>query len=197
MAVMPVTRASLLVRLRSAEDAPAWAEFLRIYGPAVFSYYRRHGLQEADAVDLTQEVFAELARRLRQFDYRPERGRFRAWMFKVVRWRLSKFARAKRRDPAGAADAPAVEVPDRTDDGLTWRNEVRARLVRAALDDIRPTVAESTFAAFRLTAVEGLSGDEAAKVLGVSRAAVYLAKVRIMAKLRRRVAELDAGEAGE
>ena len=56
MAEIPLTRASLLVRLRDPRDEAAWVEFIDLYGALVYNYARKQGLQDADAADLGQEV---------------------------------------------------------------------------------------------------------------------------------------------
>ena len=56
MSDAPATRLSLLVRLCDARDDGAWAQFVEIYAPLVYGYARKHGLQDADAADLTQDV---------------------------------------------------------------------------------------------------------------------------------------------
>ena len=45
----PVTRHSLLVKLRDPADSAAWGEFLAIYEPLVYRLGRLKGLQDADA----------------------------------------------------------------------------------------------------------------------------------------------------
>src|SRR5438034_674593 len=102
MPVLPHTRPSLLLRLRRHADADAWAEFLALYGPAVFGYFRRRGLQEADAVDLTQEVFRAVAGAIERFEYQPARGRFRAWLFTIVSREFLKFRQRCGRLPLAA-----------------------------------------------------------------------------------------------
>jgi len=52
MAEIPPTRASLLLRLRDAQDGEAWREFVDLYAPLVYGYARKQGLQDADAADL-------------------------------------------------------------------------------------------------------------------------------------------------
>src|SRR4051812_47542074 len=78
------TRPSLLLRVRDPHDSESWRNFVTVYGPLVFDHCRRRGLQAADAEDVTQTVFAQLARSLRTFEYRPEVGRFRHWLGTVV-----------------------------------------------------------------------------------------------------------------
>src|SRR5271165_2382604 len=77
------TRPSLLLRLRNGSDADAWRTFIGIYAPLVYGFARRHGLQDADASDLTQEVSGEVCRAIRSFEYQPERGRFRDWLLVI------------------------------------------------------------------------------------------------------------------
>jgi RNA polymerase sigma-70 factor (ECF subfamily) len=97
----PVTRPSLLVRLRDPRDGPAWAQFVEVYAPPVYGFARRQGLQDADAADLTQEVLQTVAAAIRRLDYDRGRGSFRGWLFSVVRsrrtgsWRDEKNARLR------------------------------------------------------------------------------------------------------
>jgi RNA polymerase sigma-70 factor (ECF subfamily) len=74
------TPPSLLIRIRDARDVESWRAFVDLYGPLIYRYGRRHGLQDADAADVTQEVLAKVARSMRDFAYQPERGRFRDWL---------------------------------------------------------------------------------------------------------------------
>src|SRR5262249_10656546 len=73
MAEIPATRASLLLRLRDLEDEAAWTEFIALYGPLVYGYARKQGLQDADAADLSQEVLATVAGAVGRLDYDPRR----------------------------------------------------------------------------------------------------------------------------
>ena len=77
----PTTQASLLVRLGDAADAPAWGQFVELYAPPVYACARRHGLQDADAADVTQDVLRAVHGAFRRGDYDADRGRFRAWLF--------------------------------------------------------------------------------------------------------------------
>ena len=96
------TRPSLLLRLRDAADAASWQTFAETYAPLIYRHCRRHGLQDADAADVTQEVLDQVVRSIRTFEYRPERGRFRDWLGTVTRHKLARFHRRQGRAAVGA-----------------------------------------------------------------------------------------------
>src|ERR1700739_4499560 len=85
------TRPSLLVRIRDAADHQAWSQFVEIYGPLVYGFARRLGLQDADAADITQEVLRAVAGAARKLVYDPRRGSFRGWLRTVVRNKVRNF----------------------------------------------------------------------------------------------------------
>lgn len=192
----PATRLSLLVRLREAHDEDAWAQFVELYAPLVYGFARKHGLQDADAADLTQDVLQAVSGGIRRFEYDPHRGSFRGWLFTVVRNKLRNFVAAQKRPGRGSGDADAQqrlqEVPAREEEQTAWWDQEYERRVFAwAAEQVRGHFQESTWQAFWQTAVEGKSGQEAARNLGMTTAAVYLARSRIMARLRSLVREVQ------
>src|SRR3954470_19529751 len=91
------TRPSLLVRIKDARDDDAWTTFVQTYAPLVYCYCRRRGLLGQDAADVVQEVMAQVARSARDFEYQPERGRFRDWLGTITCRKLFNHLRAARR----------------------------------------------------------------------------------------------------
>jgi RNA polymerase sigma-70 factor (ECF subfamily) len=178
----------LLVRLRDPADAAAWRAFVDVYGPALFAFAKRQGLQSADAADVTQDVCRNVATALRSERFDPDRGRFRGWLFAIVRNQLKMFRRTQARRPRGA-ELPADIADDSAAE--TWDLECRRRLFAWACERVKPTVSKATWAAFWRTAVDGLNGDAVAVETGLTPAAVYLAKSRVLAKLREAVAEVE------
>ncbi len=190
MTESPATRHSLLVRIRDVKDAEAWAEFVRIYAPLVYNLARRQGLQDADAADLTQNVLRDVVAAAEGFVYEPGRGSFRSWLFTVARNRLRKFLHARRRgQEAGDAhdlldQAPA---PEETDE---WEREYRQRLLTWAAEKVRDGFRESTWLAFWLTSVEGRDTRDVAEELGLSVGAVYIARNRVLARIRETIRQV-------
>jgi len=66
MGETPLTRPSLLLRVRDPLDHEAWRQFIDLYAPLVYQFGRRRGLQDADAADLAQTAFASLTRVIRR-----------------------------------------------------------------------------------------------------------------------------------
>ena len=95
MADALLTRASLLIRLRDPDDRVAWQQFVDLYGGLVYAFARKRGLQDADAADLTQEVFQAVAKMAGRWEYNPARGTFRTGYMPLPATRLpSSFAAA-------------------------------------------------------------------------------------------------------
>src|SRR5712671_7077266 len=81
----PSTRASLLLRLRDPHDHAAWVEFVSLYEPVTYRLLRRHGLQDADAREVMQELFLAVSRSIDRWDPAKDRGSFRGWLRRVAR----------------------------------------------------------------------------------------------------------------
>ncbi|HEY7423280.1 MAG TPA: sigma-70 family RNA polymerase sigma factor [Gemmataceae bacterium] len=194
MSDAPATRLSLLVRLRDARDDGAWSQFVELYAPLVYGFARKHGLQDADAADLTQDVLQAVSGGIRRLDYDPKRGTFRGWLFTVVRNKLRDFLAAQKRPGRATGDADAQrqlqELPAREEDqSAWWDQEYERRVFVWAAEQVRGAFSESTWRAFWQTAIEGKTGPQAARTLGMSVAAVYLAKGRVMARLKEIIRE--------
>jgi RNA polymerase sigma-70 factor (ECF subfamily) len=194
MAESATTRPSLLVRIRDQRDRQAWAEFVQIYAPLVYAFAQKKGLQDADAADLTQEVLRAVARAVPRLEYDPRRGSFRGWLFTIVRNELHDWHARQRGRGSGDSDQQwrLEQQPARADDQETWDHEYERQLLAWAAERIRRDFQETTWQAFWLTAVQGKSGKEVAAILGMSTAAIYLAKRRVMMRLKEQIAQLQA-----
>ncbi len=196
MANSPTTRPSLLVRLRDARDAQAWCEFVDLYGPLIYDFARGQGLQDADAADLVQEALQAVSGAVGRLEYDPERGSFRGWLFTVVRNKLRNFLTKRQRQGRGSGDTGMLhwleQQPNRVEEQeAAWDREYTGHLFARAAEQVRGEVQESTWQAFWHTAVEGKNPQEVAQALKTTLAAVYLAKSRVMARLKKRIEALE------
>jgi RNA polymerase sigma-70 factor (ECF subfamily) len=187
MAELPMTRPSLLLRIRDNRDQEAWQQFVQIYGPVVYAYGRKRSLQDADAADLTQEVLRTVSAAVGRLEYDPQRGSFSGWLFTVAHHKLHDLLARRSRQGQGSGDSGVQEwlgeQPARQEDVDLWDQEYERRLFTWAAEQVRGHFQDSTWQAFWQTAVEGKSGQAVAQELGITVAAVYLAKSRVMARL--------------
>ncbi len=178
------TRPSLLVRLRDGADADAWRTFVDVYAPLLYTFARGRGLQDADAADVGQEVLADVARCIRMFEYQPEKGRFRDWLGLIARRKLGRFL--TKRD--GQPSALAEETPGEVDP--EWSSAFHARLLEVGMERIRGEFELTTWQAFTENWMHNRAVPEVASVTGLSVAAVYVAKSRVLKRLREAILEL-------
>jgi RNA polymerase sigma-70 factor (ECF subfamily) len=181
----PLTSPSLLLRIRDPADVVAWGTFVNLYAPLIYRYGRRRGLQDADAADMTQEVLARVARAVRDFSYDPERGRFRDWLGLLTHRELltSQKKRGRQAEENGDSRGPLDQVEAMAADS-TWADEFHDYVLQAALRRIQPDFEPQTWNAFDLVWNRDRPAPEVARELGVPVATVYVAKSRVLKRLR-------------
>lgn len=194
---MPVTRVTLLARLKDGSDADAWREFVHLYGPVVYGFARKRGLQDTDAADLMQEVLRSVARHAGKFTYDPSRGTFGGWLYTVTRNKTFNFLAGQRKRPRGTGARTTWEqlyaMPDESSDpDGDWELEYRRRLAARAMDAIKPEFQANSWKAFWGTAVEGRAAQVVGAELGMTPGAAYVAKSRVLARLREEVERMQA-----
>lgn len=187
----PPTRPSLLLALRDLQNNEAWEEFVRLYLPLVFHHCLRKGLQEADAADVAQEVLRAVAQEVKDFEYDKTKGMFRGWLHRVTRHKLYKYFARNARLPVTASEEALNRLADDAptpEDEAGWEAEYQQRLFEWAAERVKGEFQENTWKAFWLTATENLSVKEVAAQLGISVGAVYIARSRVIARLREEAA---------
>ncbi len=197
MAEAPLTRATLLARLKDIDDAEAWTEFVQLYGPVVYGFARKRGLQDSDAADMVQEVLRSVARNADRMEYDPKRGTFRGWLYTVTRNKIYNFLSAQKRRPRAAGDVTSQErleaLADPSNEAeADWELEYQRRLSAKAMERVKHEFQPATWQAFLGTAVEGRPAQEVGAALKMTSGAVYVAKSRVLARLRDEVQKLMA-----
>jgi RNA polymerase sigma factor (sigma-70 family) len=189
------TSATLLGRVGLGPgDHVAWAKFVDLYGSRIRGWCRRWGLQEADSEDVTQDVLLRLAQKLGAFQYDPSRS-FRGWLRTMTQHTLADFLAARKRQCSGSGDDAVLEqlqsIEARDDLIAHLKDQFDSEIVAVASARARARVEPQTWEAFRLTAYDGLSGDDVAARLGMTRATVFKAKSRVLEFLREEIKQLD------
>jgi RNA polymerase sigma-70 factor (ECF subfamily) len=186
----------LLLRVaRQPTDEKAWSEFVDRYGPRIARWCLAWGLQDADAVDVTQDVLSRLIVRLRQFQYDPAR-RFRAFLRKMTHDTVCDvFSAAARVHFIATGGSGTYEIlaglEAREDLVRRIEKEFDLELLEQATLVVRQQIEANTWEAYRLTTEERLSGAEAAAKLGMGVGAVYQAKSVVKKMLQEELRVLE------
>jgi len=197
MGNLPETSHSLIARVRDPADGAAWMEFLAIYRPVVFRLARSKGMQDSDADDLSQQVFLSIARAIE--DWEPGAGRppFRHWLSKIARNAILN-ALTRRKPDVGAGSTSLWELlnqhpVENQEDSVELIRESHREMFRWAAEEIRSEFTETTWNLFWETAVAGRAIEDVAQEQGRTAGAVYMARCRVMQRLKEKVAEAKSG----
>ncbi len=186
---MAETSASLLQRVRGSGDPEAWSKLESIYSPLIRGWLRRDAMLDSnDADDIVQDVMAIVVRRIEEFD-RQRSGSFRAWLKSITINCLRQSLRKQRRPGQGAGDSGIADLLNNLEDpasqlSVLWNREHDEHVMRLILQTLQHEFTETTWKAFEMTALEGRSAQETAASLSISSNAVFIAKSRVMARLR-------------
>ena len=189
------TSISLLERLRCSPDEATWSRFVAIYAPLIYHRLRAHGLQDQDARDLGQEVMLAVVREMPEFRYDAQRGQFRSWLREVVCNRLRMFCRKRlqQANPLGKSQFE-IELDELADPesevAKRWNESHDSHVATHILKILQTEFETATWQAFWRVVVDGEKPVAVAASLGLSLNAVYLAKSRIIRRLRQEGAEL-------
>lgn len=194
------TRVTLIGRLHDPDDSVAWNEFVALYGPMIINFCRKRGVAEHDIEDIAQEVLSALSQAIRDFEYDPQKGTFRSWMYRFVRNRLSRHWRWQQRHPdrgSGRTTVQRMVENQESDDEITqeqeWESEYRRRMFAWAAERVREEVKPQTWQAFEQVAIQNLDVETVASNLSIKPGAVYVAKSRIIAKMKEAIQSVTEG----
>jgi RNA polymerase sigma-70 factor (ECF subfamily) len=168
--------------LRQPHNEQAWGRLVELYTPFLFSWARRCGQTDHDAADLVQEVFVVLLQTLPTFQL-DQHGRFRNWLRTLL---VNKLRDRKRREAlmhkVSLADCPEPALA--ADNVELWEREYHRQVTQRALELMRADFSPSTWKACWQFVAEGKPALDVAKSLGISENAVYLARCRVLRRLR-------------
>ena len=193
MSLAPETRITLIQRLQQGGDDAAWEEFTAIYRPVIVRFALRRQLQRADAEDIAQQVLLSVSRKISKWKFDPARARFRTWLQTVIRNATINAVSRKPWDQAAGGKTAVQHLsqhPDQEEQNR-FNTEWRQETLRWAAAQVRAEFEPGTWIAFWETSVEGVSAKEAAQRTGKTIGAVYIARTRVMQRIKQKIAELD------
>jgi len=192
---------TLVARLKNLGDQDSWAVFDELYRPLILSVALKAGLSEDEAKDVVQETMASMAKYIENFLAAPEHGSFRGWLLKIARRRICD--QFQKRLPVTASNGPPTDatartptverVPDRDEADLeALCDEEWARHLReTAMKELQLTVKPEQYQIFHLLVLEQRPIEEVARMVGRSRAQIYLIKHRVSHALKKIAKRLE------
>ncbi len=191
----PETRESLILRLQDPQDVAAWNEFATIYSPVVYRVAIGRGFQAADAENIVQEVLAAVAKSIATWLKRTDRGKFRAWLLRIASNEACDLLTARATRPLGKDGQEGyrllAELPDRTSLSAQLALEHERAVFQWAAEQVRASITTQTWDAFWLTEVQGHSVQSVAETLKTRVGNVYVARCRVMARIKELVSEYE------
>jgi RNA polymerase sigma factor (sigma-70 family) len=181
-----LTSPSLVLRLRDYSDSTAWTEFMEVYSPLIYEYCRSRGLQSSDAADVTQEALLRVTRAIRTFEYDKSKGLFRDWLARIVINEIRRFA-SKLSEVAPLSPEWDNETAKIESD---WNEQYQQHIFSKALERSRPHFSDETWKMFERSWIDKLDAKEVADELSISVDQVYVARSRVLKRLKYEVALL-------
>ncbi len=183
------TSLSLLDRIQNASDSPDWRIFLEVYEPLLRGWLRRHAVLPEDSNDVVQNVLSVVIRKIKDFEHNGREGAFRTWLRTITFHCLHEHWRERKGAPKaiGGSDAQTrlaeLEDPD-SELSRAWDIEHDRYVMRQLLDYLAKEFEEKTWLAFKRFAMDGVPAADVAQELEMTTNAVFVAKSRVLARLR-------------
>jgi RNA polymerase sigma-70 factor (ECF subfamily) len=183
------TSLSLLQRLRMQPGDADWGRFMGVYEPLLRSWLRRKEVLGHDSDDLVQNVLAVVVRRMGEFEHNGRTGAFRAWLRTITLNCLREHWRNLKASPAGVGGSEIQTLIAQLQDPQSqlsrlWDEEHDRQVMRQLLEQMRSEFEPRTWQAFERFALQSRPAAEVAQELGISANAVFIAKSRVLARLR-------------
>lgn len=184
-----------LIRRCKQRDEAALADLIRLKREKVFRVALNIVGDEDDAKDIAQLAFVRLWQAIGSF---KESRRFDPWLFRIVvnlsldHYRRTRRAATLHPEEPGPEPGPPPGTMESAQDAALYRADIR-RVFNEASRRLSP----QQRAAFSLREIEGLSTEDAARVMGIRAATVrnhvFQARRVLQEYLRRRYPEIARG----
>jgi RNA polymerase sigma factor (sigma-70 family) len=182
------TRKTLIERIRDPYDQFSWREFYNYYKDYIFVIVVNMGVSHHDAEELLQNILLKAWKAMPQFEYSPEKGKFRWWLTRITKNEVFDHLKRKAKKP---------QIDTLEDFAVNKSAEIDAIIEREwsrfisekAWKNIATEFSQKYLDAFMALA-EGKSITEAADSFGIEEATLYVYKGRIKKRLCREIATL-------
>jgi RNA polymerase sigma factor (sigma-70 family) len=188
------TRQTLIAKIRNQHDEGAWDEFVNYYRPYIYTVITRMGLGHDLAEDSVQKVIMTLWKKLPDFEYMPDKCKFRTWMNNVTRKEvLNAFRTAgrydRRLDKASTMEEwqPNDEMPDIY---VIAEDEWKLHVSKLAWENVQNEFSGKAMDCFMLFS-QGKNIEEVCEELDLKANSAYVLRSRVSDKLAKEIRRLD------
>ena len=185
----PPTRSSLILHLQNARNDAAWREFVMVYESFLVRLITRRGVPTAHVSDVANQVLSAIARSIDQWKDDEQDASFRRWLSRVARNVVMRYMSNERRHVSAIGGTDAFEslaqIAEPYDDAIARQYE--HELIIWAAEQVKGEFIETSWKAFWMTMIEGLTVAEVAETLAVSPGSIYMSRGRILKRIRDKV----------
>jgi RNA polymerase sigma-70 factor (ECF subfamily) len=189
------TTTQILENLKNSNDSVCWSRFRDHFYPVLLRFAKKLGLADNDAEDVAQETIVTFLKAYRANKYSRQQGKLSHWVLGVARNVIRDYYRKRSRTTSPAnSDSAALLLQNIEDEHAiqhTWRTEWRNVLLGRCLTQARKEFDSKTFRAFESYALRGNPIEQVCEELNLSPNAVYIAKSRVLTKIRRLYTNFD------
>ena len=183
-----LTTTQLLEDLKTTHDESAWTEFCSHFQPVVIEFARKLGLSNVEAEDAAQETMTAFFKAFKEGKYDKDKGRLSNWLFGIAKRVILNLRGRQPLEKLIADKTTGTSFWDMVQDdrtlGRTWELEWRQMVLKRCLEQVQQEFDPKVFGAFRNYAIEQFTIEEVCQRFGMSPNAVYIAKSRILSRLR-------------
>ena len=152
------------------------------------NFAKQLGLSTTDAEDAAQEVMLTFAKAYKNGKYSKKKGRLSNWLFGIAKRVILNMRGHKPLESLIADKTTGTSFWDLINDDLsltqTWENQWQRMVLAQCLEQVRQQFEPKVYRAFELYALSNVPVAEVAQQLNISSNAVYIAKSRVLTKLR-------------
>ena len=186
---MENTSLTLLARLQADGGSDAWQRLFDLYHPLLIGWLKKYDVQLTDAEDLAQEVLLAVSKSLPSFEHNGRAGAFRSWLRTILVNRLRNYWRARDRHPRPLGGSSIEQRLAQLEDPASemsqlWNHQHDQHVLKRLLEIVRSQFSSETWNIFIRVAMRGEKADFVARESGVSLNAVFIAKSRVLSRLR-------------
>lgn len=195
------TRHTLLARLKDKSDDLSWQAFFDRYARLIYSVAALSGLSHVESQEVVQETVLSVSKKIDQFRADPSAGSFKAWLRRLIQWRVLDQVRKRRPDaPApsrpkrneeSTSTATEERIPDPTggDFEAIWDREWEQQVMRSALERLKTEVNPEHYQIFQKAKLEQKPVKTVAEAFGITEDQVYVITHRLRKSLEKHIAE--------